>query len=73
MICAPKLDTIGGAYLFFATNKKALFREKYSTLNELKAIIDEYILFYNSDRPHYKLNLRTPDEAEKEYYEGLSV
>ena len=54
---------------FFATLKKeSLFREKYHNLNELKAIIDEYILFYNSDRPHYKLKMMTPDEFEQEYY-----
>lgn len=56
---------------FFATLKKeALFREKYETLNDLKAILDDYILFYNSERPHYKLKMRTPDEAETEYYEA---
>ena len=44
---------------FFHTLKKeALYHHLYGTPQELQAVLDEYINFYNSQRPHRKLNMK---------------
>jgi len=35
-----------------------------------KRVIDEWITFYNTDRPHTALDKRTPDEA---YFDGREM
>lgn len=33
------------------------------TLEEVAAAVEDHIRFYNRERPHYALGLKTPDEA----------
>ena len=42
----------------------------YTTPEELVAVMEEYIHFYNEERPHRKLNMKTPLEFETEYHKG---
>ena len=35
-----------------------------------KPVLDEYINFYNSQRPHRKLNMKTPNQYESAFYSG---
>lgn len=56
---------------FFHTMKKeALYHHLYGTPQELQAVLDEYINFYNSQRPHRKLNMKTPNQYESAFYSG---
>ena len=53
---------------FFASMKREeLYRKKYRTENELYQSIDEYMEFYNSRRPHSKIQYKTPEQKEREY------
>lgn len=54
---------------FFHTLKKeALYHHLYNTPQELTAVLDEYIDFYNRYRPHRKLNMNTPIQYEAEFF-----
>ncbi len=53
---------------FFGTMKREeLYRTKYRSEREFKAAVEEYIIFYNSTRPHKKLMYKTPLQYEAEY------
>ncbi len=53
---------------FFHTLKKeAIYHNLYKTPDELIAVMEEYIHFYNEDRPHRKLNMKTPLQFEAEF------
>ena len=58
---------------FFSFMKKEeIHRNVYESLNELQESIDEYINFYNNERPHQRLGMKTPNQLEKEYIDSLS-
>ncbi len=51
---------------FFASLKKEeIYRHIYNSFEELEKAIDEYIIFFNTLRPHASLKYNTPDEYEK--------
>ena len=53
---------------FFASLKREeLYRKKYRTEGELLQAIDDYMEFYNTRRPHAKIQYKTPDQKEREY------
>lgn len=59
---------------FFRTLKKeALYHHLYSATDELQAVMDEYIQFYNNERPHRHINMKTPVQYESEFYETLDI
>jgi len=54
---------------FFRTLKKeALYHHLYGTPQELTEVLEEYIEFYNGQRPHRKLNMKTPIQYEAEFF-----
>lgn len=54
---------------FFSNMKwEELYRTKYRSEKELRAAVDTYIKFYNSERPHSKNQYKTPDRKEAEYF-----
>lgn len=55
---------------FFSTFKtEELSRHIYISKKELQISVDEYIKFYNEERPHQSLNYLTPCTAEARYYQ----
>ena len=55
---------------FFASLKREeLYRKKYRSEKEFYKAVDEYIEFYNEQRPHAKLQYKTPNQKECEYKE----
>lgn len=46
-----------------------LYRMNYHSEKEFKKAVYDYIQFYNEKRPHTVLNYKTPDQAEKSYYD----
>ena len=54
---------------FFASLKREeLYRTKYRSENEFRTAVDNYMIFYNFKRPHYKNQYKTPDNKELDYY-----
>lgn len=54
---------------FFASMKKEDFRQNfYRTDEEFRIAVERYIDFYNDYRPHQRLGVLTPNQAEDEYY-----
>ena len=54
---------------FFHTLKKeAIYHHLYENPQELDAVMREYIRFYNEERPHRKLNMKTPLQFETEFF-----
>ena len=50
---------------FFASLKKEeIYRHIYNSFDELEKAIDEYIVFFNTLRPHGSLGYETPEEYE---------
>ena len=55
---------------FFASLKREeLYRKKYRSEKEFYKAVDDYIEFYNEQRPHAKLQYKTPNQKEREYKE----
>ena len=53
---------------FFASMKREeLYRTKYRSEAEFRKAVDKYMLFYNTKRPHRKLQYKTPEQKELEY------
>lgn len=53
---------------FFASMKREeLYRKRYRTETDLYQAIDDYIEFYNTRRPHSKIQYKTPEQKEREY------
>jgi transposase InsO family protein len=53
---------------FFSSMKKEeLYRTNYKSEREFRASVDDYILFYNTKRPHYTLAYKTPERFEVLY------
>jgi transposase InsO family protein len=53
---------------FFASMKREeLYKKKYRTETDLYQAIDDYIEFYNTRRPHSKIQYKTPEQKEWEY------
>ncbi|MFO7969222.1 MAG: IS3 family transposase [Bacillota bacterium] len=52
---------------FFASLKKEeIYRHIYNSFDHLEKAIDEYIVFYNTVRPHGSLSNRTPEEFDED-------
>lgn len=54
---------------FFSNLKREeLYRTKYRSEKEFKKAVEDYIVFYNSKRPHSYNHYRTPDAKEADYF-----
>jgi len=53
---------------FFASMKREeWYRTKYRSEADFRSAVDKYIVFYNTKRPHKKLQYKTPEQKEEEY------
>ena len=58
---------------FFRTLKReSLYRQLYKNASELSATLDEYIEFYNDQRLHRTLKMKTPSQIETEFYRAIN-
>lgn len=53
---------------FSSLKREELYRTKYRSDKEFKKAVDDYMVFYNAERPHSNNNYRTPDAKEAEYF-----
>ncbi len=57
---------------FFASIKKDEFRRScYTTEDELRLAVSEYIEYFNDYRPHQRMGFKTPNQVEHDFYSGL--
>lgn len=57
---------------FFHTLKKeAIYHHLYKIPQELEDVMMEYMIFYNTERPHRKLNMKTPLRFETELFSSI--
>ncbi len=53
---------------FFSSMKREeLYRRTYHSKSEFFKAVDTYVQFYNTKRPHAKLQYKTPEEKETEF------
>lgn len=53
---------------FFSSMKREEpYRTKYRSEADFRSAVDKYIIFYNTKRPHKKLQYKTPQQKEEEY------
>ena len=57
------LDNIFIERLWRSLKQEAVYLHELTDGFVAKRVIDEWLTFYNSDRPHTALEKRTPDEA----------
>ena len=59
----------GAMESFFSSLKQEeIYRTSYRSFEDCKKHIGEYMVFYNSKRPHRANNYKTPDITEENYY-----
>lgn len=52
---------------FSSLKREELYRRKITSEKMLYKLVDEYMIFYNTKRPHDTLKNKTPDAFEREY------
>lgn len=52
---------------FSSLKREELYRTKYKSEKDFRDAVDKYIIFYNTKRPHKKLQYKTPEQKEQEY------
>ena len=52
---------------FSSLKREELYRTKYKSEKDFRDAVDKYIVFYNTKRPHRKLQYKTPEQKEQEY------
>lgn len=58
---------------FSFLKREELYRRKITSEKTLYKLVDDYMVFYNSKRPHDTLKNKTPDAYEREYYAAAGV
>lgn len=51
--------------IFFSLKREDLYRRNYHLVAEFKKAVEDYIIFYNTKRPHRTLNYKCPNEMDK--------
>ncbi len=55
---------------FSILKKEELYRHKYRSAADMLRCLDDYMKFYNAERPHSALQYKSPDKAEKLYWDN---
>ena len=61
------LDNAVAESFFSCMKREELSHNYYNTLTDLRRDVAEYIDFFNNMRPHQKLGMMTPSDAEAQY------
>lgn len=62
------LDNAFAESFFSFMKREELSHKLYSTIEELKTDVSEYVSFYNEFRVHERLGNRTPLQVEEDYF-----
>ena len=52
---------------FSSLKREELYRTKYRSEYDFRSAVDKYMVFYNTKRPHKKLQYKTPEQKEQEH------
>ncbi|HVI39589.1 MAG TPA: IS3 family transposase, partial [Anaerovoracaceae bacterium] len=63
----PHDNAVAEAF-FSALKKEELYRINFKAEREFYESVDNYIVFFNTSRPHATLSYKTPDQFEEMYY-----
>lgn len=63
------LDNAVAESFFYLMKVEKIGHKSYTSMDELKADVEEYIRFFNEERVHTRLDIKTPCEVEREYNE----
>ena len=63
---SPHDNAVAEAF-FSSMKKEELYRTNYKSVQEFRISVDDYINFYNTERPHTTLAFRTPERFELQY------
>jgi len=66
---AMPFDNAVCEYFFYTMKREEVYRTKYTSENHFRKSIEEFIEYYNENRPHSKLKYKTPNKTEQEYYQ----
>ena len=66
----PHDNAVAEAF-FSAIKKEELYSTNFQSEREFYKSVDNYMLFYNNDRPHRRLAYKTPEKFEAMYKEKL--
>ncbi len=59
---------------FFSNMKReALYRTAYRSEREFRKAVEQYIIFYNEERPHHHNSYKTPAKCESMYFQKLAA
>ena len=61
------LDNAVAESFFACMKREELSHNYYDTIEELQRDVDEYVEFFNNMRPHQRLGMQTPSEAERNF------
>lgn len=50
--------------------REELSHNYYDELDELRQVVADYVDFFNNMRPHQKLGMLTPSEAERRFFDS---
>ena len=53
---------------FSSLKREELYRTKYRSEREFRTAVDNYMIFYNEQRPHFYNGYKTPNVKEQEYF-----
>ena len=59
------LDNAVAESFFACMKREELSHNYYDTIEELQRDVDEYVEFFNNMRPHQRLGMQIPSEAER--------
>ena len=65
------LDNAVAESFFACMKREELSHNYYNSIEELDQTVAEYVLFYNEQRPHYKLGNKTPVQCEEDFFKNL--
>ena len=65
----PTDNAVAEAF-FKSLKSEELYRRIYRSEREFRESVDDYMRFYNEERPHKTLHYKTPNQFEAEYYNG---
>ena len=68
----PHDNAVAEAF-FSALKKEELYRKKFQSEREFFKSVAEYIVFYNTERPHGTLAYKTPEKFEQMHLEKMGI
>lgn len=70
-MCGSATLHMCGSVMCSIIKKEEFRRSFYNTEAELQTAVKEYIEYFNDYRPHQRMGFQTPNQVERDFYNGL--